>query len=183
MSQRNSGYARVPGEKYFTPPWVVECLVPHIPSTISEVFDPACGEGAIIKTRPKNFNGVAEHPWKYTTYLQMIDVETGEVSTRPTPSAEISPTASLPIRLLSCGGYARMQFRSLPSNRRTCRPNSAAPSRGLTSKFSAGAGAARPTPLPAPARTSLHRAATARQLRGTAVGQGREAVAHRRIER
>jgi hypothetical protein len=30
---------------------------------------------------PKNFNGVAEHPWKYTTYLQMIDVDTGEVST------------------------------------------------------------------------------------------------------
>jgi hypothetical protein len=30
---------------------------------------------------PKNFNGVAEHPWKWTTYLHLIDVETGEVST------------------------------------------------------------------------------------------------------
>jgi hypothetical protein len=49
VSQRNSGYARVPGEKYFTPPWVVACLLPHIPPTVSEIFDPACGEGAIVK--------------------------------------------------------------------------------------------------------------------------------------
>jgi hypothetical protein len=30
---------------------------------------------------PKNFNGNPEHPWKWTTYLHLIDVETGEVST------------------------------------------------------------------------------------------------------
>jgi hypothetical protein len=30
---------------------------------------------------PKNFNGQPEHPWKWTTYLHLIDVETGEVST------------------------------------------------------------------------------------------------------
>jgi hypothetical protein len=55
VSQRNSGYTRVPGEKYFTPPWIVGCLIPHIPPTVSEIFDPACGDGAIVNALAGRF--------------------------------------------------------------------------------------------------------------------------------
>jgi hypothetical protein len=30
---------------------------------------------------PLNFNNVPEHPWKWTTYLRLLDTETGELST------------------------------------------------------------------------------------------------------
>jgi hypothetical protein len=48
MSQRHSSYVRVPGEKYYSPTWVPGCVAPHIPPG-AVVFDPACGEGAIVK--------------------------------------------------------------------------------------------------------------------------------------
>ena len=32
MSQRPSGYARIPGDRYITPAWPVEALVPHLPA-------------------------------------------------------------------------------------------------------------------------------------------------------
>jgi hypothetical protein len=33
------------------------------------------------KDWPKNLNGVPEHPWRYTTFLLMLDTVTGETST------------------------------------------------------------------------------------------------------
>jgi DNA polymerase len=33
------------------------------------------------KDWPLNLNGVPDHPWKFTTYLRLLDIETGELST------------------------------------------------------------------------------------------------------
>lgn len=47
MAQRNSGYRRKRNDAYFTPSWVTEALLPHIPKRINQVWEPACGRGAI----------------------------------------------------------------------------------------------------------------------------------------
>jgi tRNA1(Val) A37 N6-methylase TrmN6 len=51
MSQRNSGYARRENEAYFTPPWVVDCLLDFKPFAweAGRIFDPCCGDGQIVK--------------------------------------------------------------------------------------------------------------------------------------
>lgn len=56
MSQRKSGYARIDGEKYYTPAWCLDCLIPHIPSRILDIFDPAAGTGNIVKALDGPFN-------------------------------------------------------------------------------------------------------------------------------
>jgi hypothetical protein len=50
VSQRVSGYARVANDRYETPEWVTRALIPHIPSSILTIFDPACASGKILKT-------------------------------------------------------------------------------------------------------------------------------------
>jgi hypothetical protein len=50
MSQRDSGYARIADDKYFTPAWVTEALLPHLrikPGAL--VHEPAAGNDAIVK--------------------------------------------------------------------------------------------------------------------------------------
>jgi len=48
MAQRNSDYARKPLDLYSTPTWVTLALIPHMPD-IESVWEPACGNGAIIR--------------------------------------------------------------------------------------------------------------------------------------
>lgn len=56
MTQRNSGYGRIQGEAYFTPSWVVDCLlnIEREKARIGDfrsdgVYDPCCGDGRIVK--------------------------------------------------------------------------------------------------------------------------------------
>lgn len=49
MSQRPSGYARQERDAYYTPEWVTEALLPHIPYRIKSVWEPACGSGKMVK--------------------------------------------------------------------------------------------------------------------------------------
>jgi methylase of polypeptide subunit release factors len=49
MSQRNSGFERKPLDRYETPTWVTECLVPHVPADrVKTICDPCCGSGKIL---------------------------------------------------------------------------------------------------------------------------------------
>jgi len=50
MSQRMSGYARVPDDVYETPSWAVTCLIPHLPKHLRSIHDPAMGTGNITDT-------------------------------------------------------------------------------------------------------------------------------------
>jgi hypothetical protein len=45
MSQRNSDYARKERDFYTTPPWVTETLLPHLPTHVNHIWEPACGDG------------------------------------------------------------------------------------------------------------------------------------------
>ncbi len=45
MSQRDSGFLRKELDKYMTPPWVTDALLPHIPARIETIWEPACGTG------------------------------------------------------------------------------------------------------------------------------------------
>jgi hypothetical protein len=48
VSQRESGYARKPGDAYQTPEWVTRALIPHLPRRPGRVWEPACGEGLMV---------------------------------------------------------------------------------------------------------------------------------------
>lgn len=43
MSQRDSGYARKERDLYETPEWVTLALLPHLPSRIQQIWEPAVG--------------------------------------------------------------------------------------------------------------------------------------------
>jgi hypothetical protein len=49
LSQRPSGYARKTDDRYETPAWVVEALIPHVPAGIREVWEPAAASGQMAK--------------------------------------------------------------------------------------------------------------------------------------
>jgi hypothetical protein len=49
LSQRDSGYARIADDKYFTPAWVTEALLPHLRiKPPAHVHEPAAGNDAIV---------------------------------------------------------------------------------------------------------------------------------------
>lgn len=43
MSQRDSGYDRIERDAYFTPEWVTQALIPHMPKEVHTIMEPACG--------------------------------------------------------------------------------------------------------------------------------------------
>ena len=49
MSTRNSGYARVAAELYQTPEWVTATVGEHVNLAGRTVWDPACGEGKMVR--------------------------------------------------------------------------------------------------------------------------------------
>jgi len=49
MSQRDSGYKRKELDSYETPEWVTEALIPHLRHGITQVWEPACGSGKMVK--------------------------------------------------------------------------------------------------------------------------------------
>lgn len=49
MSTRNSGFARVPADLYQTPFWVVDALAEHVNLNGLAVWEPACGEGQMVR--------------------------------------------------------------------------------------------------------------------------------------
>lgn len=49
MSTRASGFARIPAELYQTPPWVLDVLASHISLEGLSVWEPACGEGQMVR--------------------------------------------------------------------------------------------------------------------------------------
>ena len=48
MSQRDSGYERKVLDRYETPAWVTEALLPHLPRVPEVVWEPACGTGRMV---------------------------------------------------------------------------------------------------------------------------------------
>lgn len=52
MSQRNSGYARLPDDLYETPAWVTMALAPHMKGA-QYIWEPACGKGSMAKVLAK----------------------------------------------------------------------------------------------------------------------------------
>lgn len=48
MSQRESGYARIEHDVYETPEWATMALVPHIPTRVQSIHEPAAGSGKMV---------------------------------------------------------------------------------------------------------------------------------------
>jgi len=48
MSQRVSGYARKDADRYETPAWVAQVLVPHLPPRVHRIWEPACASGNMV---------------------------------------------------------------------------------------------------------------------------------------
>lgn len=92
MSQRNSGYDRKQNEAYFTPGWVVDCLIDAYPRDFSSTYDPCCGDGQIIKAitnREKKASGSDIHFYGFkpggVDFLEMKELPEGyrDIVTNP----------------------------------------------------------------------------------------------------
>jgi hypothetical protein len=60
MSQRKSGYKRKELDFYGTgPEWVTECLLAHVETRPGSVWEPACGEHAMVRVLEKRFRTLA----------------------------------------------------------------------------------------------------------------------------
>lgn len=55
MSQRVSGYVRKELDAYETPEWVTLALMPHIPERIKAIWEPACGNGKMVRILETKF--------------------------------------------------------------------------------------------------------------------------------
>lgn len=55
MSQRHSQYERRPLDAYFTPSWVTEALVGAIVARPGTIWEPACGEGGMVRVLKQHF--------------------------------------------------------------------------------------------------------------------------------
>ena len=53
MSQTNSTYERKPRDFYATPEWVTETLLDHLPPIDGPIWEPACGDGKMVKVLEK----------------------------------------------------------------------------------------------------------------------------------
>lgn len=62
MSQRDSGYARKVRDRYETPEWVTQALLPHLPDYISAIWEPACASGRMVRAIEAACPGV--HVWR-----------------------------------------------------------------------------------------------------------------------
>lgn len=49
MSIRASGFSRVPADLYQTPAWVIDALAQHVSLAGLMVWEPACGEGKMVR--------------------------------------------------------------------------------------------------------------------------------------
>lgn len=49
MTQRHSGYERRLGDDYPTPAWTTQVVIPHLPPEVEMAWDPAEGEGAMVR--------------------------------------------------------------------------------------------------------------------------------------
>jgi hypothetical protein len=54
MTRGNSGYARVPAELYQTPSWVLDALAEHISLDGKRVWEPACGQGQLVRAMERH---------------------------------------------------------------------------------------------------------------------------------
>jgi hypothetical protein len=59
MSQRASGYERLPDDAYQTPPPVVDALAPLIPKRVRTILEPAPGDGLMVAALRKRGFAVA----------------------------------------------------------------------------------------------------------------------------
>lgn len=59
MSQRQSGYERKPLDFYATPTWVTESLLGEILTRPGSIWEPACGDGQMVRVLKEHFRVVA----------------------------------------------------------------------------------------------------------------------------
>jgi len=55
MSQRNSGRERLDADRYFTPTWCTEALLPHLPERIHTAWEPAAGSLKMVDVLARRF--------------------------------------------------------------------------------------------------------------------------------
>jgi hypothetical protein len=86
MSQRKSGYTRIPHERYETPAWVTQALVPHLPEFDGKIWEPACGSGQmVVALRAAGFDVVGTDIVQGQDFLktEQAPTDTGAVVTNP----------------------------------------------------------------------------------------------------
>ena len=70
MSQRQSGYERKALDFYATPAWVTEALVGSIVARPGSIWEPACGDGQMVRVLTEHFIVLATDVQTGTDFLQ-----------------------------------------------------------------------------------------------------------------
>lgn len=84
MSQRDSGYARVAFDQYETPEWATRALLPHLPSRLRLVWEPACGSGKMVRAlRGRSFDVVASDIQTGSDFFAMGFIPAEAIVTNP----------------------------------------------------------------------------------------------------
>jgi hypothetical protein len=82
MSQRPSGYEREAFDKYQTPRWATNCLVPHIPGCVERIWEPACGDGHMVRALEDAGFGVEAtdiyNPCDHSAGIDFLDFDWSE---------------------------------------------------------------------------------------------------------
>jgi len=113
MSQRDSGYARLPNEAYNTPAWVTEALLPHLPERPPAVLhEPAAGTGYIVDVLTAA--GYAVTTGDLSTgedFLKLTKCAAAGVVTNP-PYNKAEPFIAHALELMKPDGFVVMLLRT-----------------------------------------------------------------------
>lgn len=112
MSQRDSGYERKERDCYETPEWVTLALLPHIPSRIKTVWEPAAGSGKMAA--PLIAAGYTVHTTDLTDgkdFLLSIDRAWSAIITNP-PYTFAEEFIEHAMRMVGGDGFVAMLLRT-----------------------------------------------------------------------
>ena len=113
MSQRDSGYARVAFDQYETPEWATRALLPHLPSRIEVVWEPACGSGKMVRAmRGASFDVVASDIQTGNDFFTAGYMAADAIVTNPPYSIAVDFIKEALLRMRSEKGFVAMLLRT-----------------------------------------------------------------------
>lgn len=115
MSQRDSGYKRKERDLYETPEWVTFALVPHLPRTWPNVWEPAAGSGKMVRALRES--GFSVHATDIADGADFLDQEAAQgggfdgIVTNP-PYEQATQFIEHALALMQPAGYVAMLLRT-----------------------------------------------------------------------
>jgi hypothetical protein len=113
MSQRASGRERIEADRYFTPHWCTEALLPHLPERLGTVWEPAAGTRKMVDVLARRFIVSATDIATGHDFLQMSDDNGAQAIITNPPYTLATEFCEHALRLMEpVGGIVAMLLRT-----------------------------------------------------------------------